>query len=202
MSEYQYYEFKAIDRPLTVQEQATLRKYSSRATITSSRFAVDYSWGDFKGNAAEWMEKYFDAFAYLANWGTHEVMLRLPRSVLPLETAKRYCAGNFASVRARGDHVVLRFWSDDEEGGEWIAEDNDTLASLLPMRAELAGGDLRAKTAHAGPKSLIGEERELGGALTVKDRAREHLLSDVGPMQPLGTRRLDVFEAGALEPCP
>ena len=32
MSEYQYYEFQAIDRPLTPQEQATLRKYSSRAT--------------------------------------------------------------------------------------------------------------------------------------------------------------------------
>jgi len=116
MSEYQYYEFQAIYRPLTAREQAALRKYSSRATITSSRFAVDYSWGDFKGNAAEWMEKYFDAFLYLANWGTHELMLRLPRSVLPLETAKEYCAGDFASVRARGDHLVLRFCSEDEGG--------------------------------------------------------------------------------------
>ncbi|HTP28128.1 MAG TPA: hypothetical protein VMK12_21045 [Anaeromyxobacteraceae bacterium] len=48
MSEYQYYEFQAIDRSLTAREQAALRNYSSRATITSSRFAVDYSWGDFK----------------------------------------------------------------------------------------------------------------------------------------------------------
>jgi len=28
MSEYRYYEFQAIDRPLTDQEQGTLRKYS------------------------------------------------------------------------------------------------------------------------------------------------------------------------------
>ncbi|MBI3926096.1 MAG: hypothetical protein HY319_11185 [Armatimonadetes bacterium] len=70
-------EVQAIDRPLTTQEQATLRKYSSRATITASRFAVDYSWGDFKRNAAEWIETYFDAFLYPANWGTHELMLRL-----------------------------------------------------------------------------------------------------------------------------
>ena len=34
------------------------------------------------------MEKYSDAFLYLANWGIHELMLRLPRSVLPLETAR------------------------------------------------------------------------------------------------------------------
>jgi len=144
MSEYQYYEFQAIDRSLTAREQAALRNYSSRATITSSRFAVDYSWGDFKGNAVEWMEKYFDAFLYLANWGTHELMLRLPRSLLPLDTAEKYCAGDFASVRGKGDHVVLAFRSDDEGGGEWIDEDDDTLASLLPVRAELASGDLRA----------------------------------------------------------
>jgi hypothetical protein len=143
MSEYQYYEFLAIDRPLTAQEQTTLRKYSSRATITSGRFAVEYSWGDFKGNAAEWMGKYFDAFLYLANWGTHELMLRLPGNVLPLETARQYCPGGFASARARGDFLVLSFRSDDE-AGEWIDEDHDTLASLLPVRAELASGDVRA----------------------------------------------------------
>jgi len=144
MSEYQYYEFLAIDRPLTDQEQGTLRKYSSRATITSSRFVVNYSWGGFRGNAADWMEKYFDAFLHLANWGTHELMLRLPQNVLPLVKAKQYCAGDSASARAKGGHLVLSFRSDDEEGGEWVDEDNDTLASLLPVRTELASGDLRA----------------------------------------------------------
>ena len=90
MSEYQYYEFQAIDRPLTAQEQATLRKYSSRATITSSRFAVDYSWGDFKGNAAEWMEKYFDAFLYLANWGTRS----------PASTTRPSCCSTISATSA------------------------------------------------------------------------------------------------------
>ena len=143
MSEYQYYEFQAIDRPLTDQEQGTLRKYSSRAKITSSRFVVDYSWGDFKGNASEWMEKYFDAFLYLASWGTHELMLRVPRRVLPLGTAKVYCAGDFASARAKGDYIVLSFRS-EEEGGEWIEGDNETLAALVPVWAEITSGDLRA----------------------------------------------------------
>jgi hypothetical protein len=60
MSECRYCEFLAIDRPLTTQEQGTLRRSSARATITPSRFAVGYAWRDFKGNAAEWVEKYFD----------------------------------------------------------------------------------------------------------------------------------------------
>ena len=144
MSEYQYYEFQALDRPLTEREQSTLRQYSSRAMISSTRFAVDYSWGSFKGNASEWMEKYFDAFLYLANWGTHELMLRLPRRVLPLKAVEPYCAEDHVTARAKGEHVILAFHSDDEGGGGWIDEDNGTLAALLPLRAELASGDLRA----------------------------------------------------------
>ena len=43
MSEYQYYEFQAIDRRLTAHEMAKLRYEDA------------------------WMDKYFDAFLYLAN---------------------------------------------------------------------------------------------------------------------------------------
>ncbi len=48
MSEYQYYEFEAINRPLSVKEMAELRSYSTRARITPTSFVNDYSWGDFK----------------------------------------------------------------------------------------------------------------------------------------------------------
>jgi len=71
MSEYQYYEFQAIDRPLTDDEQKTLRRYSGRAMITATRFVNSCSYGDFRGDESEWMAKYFDAFLYIANWGTH-----------------------------------------------------------------------------------------------------------------------------------
>ncbi len=57
----------------------------------------DYSWGNFKGDEDAWMEKYFDAFLYLANWGTHVLKLRLPTRLLDAETARLYCAGERAS---------------------------------------------------------------------------------------------------------
>ena len=49
MSEYQYYEFLAIDRPLDSSEMAPLRALSSRAEITPTRFTNVYEWGNFKG---------------------------------------------------------------------------------------------------------------------------------------------------------
>jgi hypothetical protein len=52
MSEYQYYEFQAIDRPLDRAAQDALRSISSRARITATSFTNHYEWGDLKGDRA------------------------------------------------------------------------------------------------------------------------------------------------------
>jgi hypothetical protein len=126
-----------------------LRSCSTRAVITRTRFTNHYEWGSFKGNPSAWMERYFDAFLYFANWGTRELMLRLPRRLLDLATAQAYCGAESAAARAKGEHVILEFRAEDESGTwieEWIEEEggDGTLASLVPLRADIAGGDLRA----------------------------------------------------------
>jgi len=142
MSEYQYYEFQAIDRPLTEKEVRELRSYSTRARITPTSFVNDYSWGNFKGDEDAWMEKYFDAFLYLANWGTHVLKLRLPSGLLDLETAHLYCPGEQTFAREKNGKVILTFVSEDEEGGEWV-DGEGGLSSIIPVRGELAHGDMR-----------------------------------------------------------
>jgi hypothetical protein len=82
MSEFQYYEFVAIDRALSVAEQKRLRAITSRATITSTRLVNTYEWGDFKADPHTLVAKYFDAFLYYANWGTRRLILSVPSSRL------------------------------------------------------------------------------------------------------------------------
>jgi hypothetical protein len=143
MSEYQYYEFQTVDRRLTETEMDQLRAYSTRAEITPTSFSNEYSYGDFKGNSEAWMEKYFDAFLYVANWGTHEFKLGLPSKFLSVDTARLYCGGDAASVREKAGKLIFTFLSEEEGGGEWV-QGKGILASLLPLRAELARGDLRS----------------------------------------------------------
>ncbi len=143
MSEYQYYEFLAVDRPLEDRQIDDLRRLSTRAHITPTSFVNTYEWGDFRGNPCALMEKYFDAFLYLANWGTHRLMLRLPPRLLDLKTAQQYCVGEAASVWAEGDQVILDLVSEDEQG-DWEDSGEGWLASIIPLRAELGSGDLRA----------------------------------------------------------
>ncbi len=143
MSEYQYYEFQAVDRPLDEQEVAELRRLSTRATITPTRFVNVYNWGDFRGDSAVLMERYFDAFLYVANWGTHEFSLRLPRRLLDPERMAPFCVGDCLQTRTTDDFLILEFRSESEDN-EGFVEGEGQLAGLLPVRAELAIGDLRA----------------------------------------------------------
>jgi hypothetical protein len=129
-----------------------VRALSTRATITPTRFVNEYQWGDFKGDPLTLMERYYDAHLYFANWGTHRLMLRLPRRLLDPRAARRYGLGrgsweNGVAVHAKGEHVILDFHSNDESGES--DEDDERgatwLASLVTVRADLAGGDHRAR---------------------------------------------------------
>ena len=64
MSEYQYYEFLAIERPLSAQEMDHLRAISTRAQITPVSFINEYNWGQFKGSPTEFMRRFFDAHVF------------------------------------------------------------------------------------------------------------------------------------------
>ena len=61
MSEYQYYEFLALDKLLTGKPRAELRELSTCAEISATRIVNEYHWGDFRGDPQMLMERYFDA---------------------------------------------------------------------------------------------------------------------------------------------
>jgi hypothetical protein len=143
VSEYQYYGFRALDRRLTKQQMAELRGSSSRARITPTSFVNEYQWGDFRGDEDSWMEGYFDAFIYLANWGTHIFKLGLPEGALDVVVARRYCGTRVASVRRAKGRLIFTFESQEEGGDGWVVT-KGVLPSLIPVREELARGDHRA----------------------------------------------------------
>ncbi|WP_128381231.1 hypothetical protein [Streptomyces cavernae] len=142
MSEYQYYEFQALDRPLSPEEQEQLREISTRARITATSFTNTYNWGDLSGNPRRMVERYFDAHLYVTNWGTHRLLLRLPKQALDLPMVKPYCLDHQVDAWTTRTHLLLDLTSEDEVG-DWIEGADDSLAALIGVRDELATGDLR-----------------------------------------------------------
>ena len=92
MSEYQYYEFAAIDGPVTEDENPYPWSISSRAEITPRRWRNVYNWGDFGGSVGRMMELY-DAHIYLTNWGTFRFALAFPKGMFDPAVAEPYLRG-------------------------------------------------------------------------------------------------------------
>ena len=142
MSECQYYDFKAIDRALTKAEMAALRAISTRAVITSTSFTNHYEWGDLKADPLKLLAEYFDAFVYMANWGTREFYLRLPQELIDSKQLKAMLPGKTARIRSSGISVIVGFESEVEsddwdDGAGWMG-------SLMSLRSDLLRGDLRS----------------------------------------------------------
>ncbi|CAN7246293.1 hypothetical protein LJR034_000917 [Caballeronia sp. LjRoot34] len=157
MSEYQYYEFAAVDRPLTGQQRAELRSRSTRATITASSFVNEYHWGNLKGDPLDWVERYFDAHVYSANWGSCRLLLRFPREIFVARSLRDYTGRTGRTTHSRfaqsfdaidtDEHCLLDWWFNDDSGEHVrFSEEADGvgwMARLLPIRDELLRGDTR-----------------------------------------------------------
>jgi hypothetical protein len=138
VSTYQYYEFLAIDRPLDERQQAEVRTLSTRARITATSFTNEYHWGDFRGDPRTMVERYYDAHLYLADWGAHQVMLRMPRTILDVKTVEPYCADPHATAWTTGEHLILDLTSQDESG-DWVEGAADSLSALSSRGARRRG---------------------------------------------------------------
>lgn len=70
-------------------------------------------------------------------------MIRLPKGLLDIETAATYCGADAASAWVTSEHVVLDLSSQIEDG-DFDEDGHGWLTSIIPVRAEMAAGDLRA----------------------------------------------------------
>lgn len=142
MSEYQYYEFRAIDRPLGDRQMRELRAISTRATISRTSFSNHYEYGDLKANPRDLLLEYFDASLYFAHWLYTEVAFKYAKGAVDLKTLRRYAAGQSLQVTTQESHVVVTMAveRDDFDGAD---DGTDWLSSLIALRGDIASGDER-----------------------------------------------------------
>lgn len=145
VSEYQFYEFLAVDRPLTADQQASVRALSTRARITSTSFVNEYEWGDFKGSPDELVRKYYDLHLYYANWGTRRLVLKIPAVALSGVDLDQYVVGEHMDARRSGKNLILDLGSEGDTEDYWDEDEDEewTIGGFAALRAELLDGDLR-----------------------------------------------------------
>lgn len=147
MSEYQYYEFLAVDRPLSDEDQQALRMLSSRARITRTSFTNHYHWGALKAIPSQLLLRYFDLHVHVANGGSRALLIRLPVSALTEADLLPFQldASDWFEVCKTPQGWLIEIGMNDEEAGEWGAFDDGSgwMGALAGLRQELLAGDLR-----------------------------------------------------------
>jgi hypothetical protein len=142
MSEYQYHEWQTVDRVLTPEEQEVVNDLSSHIDVSSSRAVVTYHWSDLRHDPKQVLLQYFDAYFYLANWGSLRLMFRFPKGLLDEADLSPYCIDDYISFKTIGKYQVLDLDYSPEDGGYWM-EAEASLASFIRLRADLLEGDHR-----------------------------------------------------------
>ncbi len=147
VSTYQHYEFHAIDRLLTGEEQQAVARLSSRVDPHPRQAVFTYNWSGFPGSPRDVLTRYYDALFYTASWGSRQIMFCFPKSALDLQGAGAYCrpliVEDYVSLSTAGEYIVLDIGFDDEGEGRWFEFEGE-LATMLGLRDDILRGDYRA----------------------------------------------------------
>ena len=143
MSEYQYHEWQTLERPLTAAEQKAVNELSSHIDVTATQASVTYNWSSFRHDPLNVLAKYFDAYLYLANWGTRRLAFRFPQKLVEVVAIEAYCDEYHTNIKTIGDVQILEFDMGEEDGfDEWIDE-RGLLSTLANLRDDIIQGDYR-----------------------------------------------------------
>lgn len=148
MSEYQFYEFQSIDRPLQDEDIEAIHQYSSRVQVNRRKAIFEYSYSDFRYDEVEVLRKHFDMMIYMANWGTRRLLIKFPRESVSLENLKKYeiegdgGLDEYTKIISSGSYVIIDIYMDAEDGSFWI-DGEDLLDEMLALRKQIIEGDYR-----------------------------------------------------------
>ena len=156
MSEFQQYQFKTLDQPLSPQQVKRISALSSRSHVTSTSATFVNHYSNFRGNPVQLMIDDFDAMFYIANWGTKRLMFRFPINLIDKEAILQYAietpySEGIIEFHLKKEVLVLDFTINEEEGESWIEEDDFNLGDFTPLREAIINGDYRICLLYTSP---------------------------------------------------
>lgn len=143
MSEYQYYEFRAIDAPLNPAARQYVSSLSSRTEVTAYGASFVYNYSDLPTDAGKLLAKYFDAMLYMTNWGSFRLLFRFPQAAIDMAQLTPYGYDYFVEIWLHKDYLVLDMSHNEYDWIGWV-EGEGWLDQLIPLREDILAGDLRA----------------------------------------------------------
>lgn len=146
MSEHQIVAFRAIDGPVSQKNLEYMHEQSSRAEVTAWSFENEYHYGDFRGDKLEMLRRGYDIHLHYANFGTRELMIRLPNGFPDPKAAEPYLGEDAVKYvedkKGPGGTLCIDPYYESSDF-DYHVNIHKILDRLIPLRAEILAGDLR-----------------------------------------------------------
>jgi hypothetical protein len=145
MSEYQFYQFKTVNRSLSKTAQADVDTWSSRGDVSSTTATFTYSYSSFRQNPEKCLLQYFDMYLYFASYGTRQIMFKFPKKILDLNILKQYEYADderHLLVRVVGDDVLIDMEENLQDSEETYGYES-TLGNIKSLWNDIVQGDYR-----------------------------------------------------------
>lgn len=141
MSEYQYHEFCSISEPLSSDAREEMLSLSSRAKVGTHGAQYVYNYGDFRGEPEALLVKYFDAYFYIANWGSLQLGFKYLAKDIDAAELEKFCKEDFITCTSHDKYVVLSIDYHTEDGFCGWIDGEGMLPELLPLYHQIKSGD-------------------------------------------------------------
>ena len=146
MSEYQWVEFRAIESPLDQDAVEFMHTQSSRAEIDQWRFANEYNFGDFHGDALQMLRRGYDLHMHYSNFGYRLLYFYFRDGFDYADLVEQYTDGDQICWQPdeSGSGGVLMISPQGDAGTFDAIWDFKTLASdFIPLWEMIDRGDMR-----------------------------------------------------------
>jgi hypothetical protein len=145
MGEYQFYQFKTVNRSLSKTAQADVDTWSSRGEVSSTTATFTYSYSSFRQNPEQCLLKHFDIYLHFGSYGTRHIMFKFPKKLVDLKMLKQYeyaRGERHLLVRVVGDDVLVDMEENLEDSEETYGYES-TLGNIKSLWNAILQGDYR-----------------------------------------------------------
>ena len=152
VSEYQCYQFDAIDRILTPAQRREVSELSSHVSVSASSATVEYNYSDFKHDPVQVLKRYFDLYTYESNWGVQRLVFRFNQTSVDLESIAKFELDEWLTVVVEEDQVLIDCYLDEnydhdldyDYDGSGFADYHTSRSHFVSFYQEIIEGDYRS----------------------------------------------------------
>ncbi len=147
MAEYQYYEFRTINRVLSREQQREVNTWSSRGNVTPTSASFVYHYSDFRQNLETCLIGYFDMMLYVSNFGNKRLMFCFPEALVDFDALSHYAWNNQndhereITIYKKSQYIIVDIDENSDGGSDDWVEGEGVLPTLTPLWTEIVNGN-------------------------------------------------------------